>query len=274
MTLRIFWRKIITVLKVLRNIGSRLLKEAAPLAGKPLVDLKEAPRGAAGDRVYPIDRRAEDIIIAGLEASGEPLTVISEEAGVVELGGGGKTVIVDPIDGSRNAISGIPFYCTSMAVASGERIKDIELAYVINLVTGEEFWAERQRGAFLNSGAISTQKDEVFYLIAYEAQNPGKDISAILPLLARSRKTRCLGATALDLAYLAAGAVSVFITPSPSRSFDFAGGWLLVKEAGGVFTDLEGNPLDEVKLGLQRTSPLIVSGNNELHREALRLLTR
>jgi myo-inositol-1(or 4)-monophosphatase len=198
--------------------------------------------------------------------------VISEEAGVVELKGGGRTVIVDPIDGSRNAISGIPFYCTSIAVASGQRIKDITLAYVINLATGDEFWAQRDKGAFLNAGAVSTQKDLVLYLVAYEAQNPGKDIPAVLPLLSRSRKTRCLGATALDLACLAAGAVSVFVTPAPSRSFDFAGGWLLVKEAGGVFTDLDGNPLDEVELGLKRASPLIASGNEGLHQEALRLL--
>jgi myo-inositol-1(or 4)-monophosphatase len=263
------------VLRVLRDIGGRLSREIRPLAGKPqvrLMDMKEVPRGAAGDRAYPIDRKAEEIVIEGLEATGEPLTVISEEAGVVELAGGGMRVLLDPVDGSRNAISGIPFYCTSIAVSSGERIKDITLAYVINLVTGEEFWAEMRKGAFLNGRAISTQKDVVLYLVAYEAQNPGKDIPAMLPLLSRSRKTRCLGATALDLAYLAAGAVSVFITPAPSRSFDFAGGWLLVKEAGGVFTDLEGNSLDEVELGLKRVSPLIASGNEELHREALRLL--
>jgi myo-inositol-1(or 4)-monophosphatase len=272
LTPRVFWRKITIVLKVLRDIGARLMRETRPLAGKPRVEMKEVPRGAAGDRAYPIDRKSEEIIIAGLEATGEPLTVISEEAGVVELAGGGRTVLVDPIDGSRNAISGIPFYCTSIAVASGQRIKDISLAYVINLATGDEFWAERGKGAFLNAGSISAQKDGVLYLVAYEAQNPGKDIPAILPLLSRSRKTRCLGATALGLAYLAAGAVSVFVTPAPSRSFDFAGGWLLVKEAGGVITDPHGNPLDEVKLGLERASPLMASGNEGLHQEALRLI--
>lgn len=247
----------------MKELRGPLLRATTPLA-----------RGAAGDKTLPIDRTAEDIVLAGLEASGEPLTVISEEAGVLALRGGGRRVLLDPIDGSRNAVSGIPFYCTSIALASGDRLGDVELSYVIHLVTGDEFWAEAGRGAFLGGAAISTQKDEVLSLVAYEAQTPGRDIPVILPLLARARKTRCLGATALDLAYLAMGAVSVFVIPSASRSFDFAGGWLLVKEAGGIFTDLEGRGLEGLELGLRRSTPCLASGNRGLHREALKLLGR
>lgn len=259
------------MLKVLRDIGEVLLKE---ISGTQYL-FKEAtppPKGAAGDRTYPVDKKAEEIILRGLEKSGEPLSIISEEAGVLELKGGGKQVIIDPVDGSKNAISGIPFYCTSIAVARGDRIKDIELAYVINLVNGEEFWAEKTQGAFLNGKPVCTQKDDVLYLIAYEAQNPGRDIQRILKLLSKSRKVRCLGATALDLAYLSAGSVSVFVTPSPSRSFDFAGGWLLVKEAGSIITDIDGNELGEIKLGLKRASSVLASGNRRLQDRALRLL--
>jgi len=75
---------------------------------------------------------------------------------------------------------------------------------------------------------MTTQKDAIFYLIAYEAQTPDKDIARIIPLFSESRKTRCLGSTALDLAYLAFGAISIFVVPSLSRCFDFAGGYLLV----------------------------------------------
>ena len=71
-----------------------------------------------------------------LEKIGEPLTVISEEIGVREMNGGGTIVLIDPIDGSRNAIAGIPFYGTSLAVARGERVGDICMSYVLNLVTG------------------------------------------------------------------------------------------------------------------------------------------
>lgn len=258
-------------IKKLRNIGTRLLKEI-PLLKK--VTKTAIGTGASGDKTYPVDKIAEDIILSGLDKSGEALTIVSEEIGIKDIKGGGKKILIDPIDGSKNAISGIPFYCTSIAVADGNTVRDIELAYVINLINGDEFWAEKGKGAFLNGERISTQKDDEFYLIAYEAQTPRKDIPRIIPLLAESRKTRCLGATALDLSYLAYGAISVFITPSPSRSFDFAAGWLIVKEAGGIFTDIKGKPIDAIEVSLKKSAPLLASGNERLHEKALRLLSR
>jgi myo-inositol-1(or 4)-monophosphatase len=256
-------------IEILKTIGKKLLQEMPPQKKFLRTPLGT---GASGDKTYPVDKFAEDIILAGLDEAGEPLTIVSEEAGVKDFKGGGRRVLIDPIDGSRNAVAGIPFFCTSIAVADGETIGDMELAYVVNLVSGDEFWAEKNRGAFLNNEKIHTQQDDIFYLTAYEAQSPHRDITRIIPLLSESRKTRCLGATALDLSYLAAGAISVFANPSPSRSFDFAGGWLLVKEAGGVFTDMNGDPVDSAGIGLQKSVSLLVSGNRQLHEKALRFL--
>ncbi len=258
-------------LDIFRNIRERLLTTLSEARFRPLAQ-KALGIGAAGDSTFPIDRAAEEIIISELESSGIPLTVISEEYGMKEIGGGGRKVLIDPIDGSKNAISGIPFYCTSIAVAEGNTIGSVTESYIVNLVNGDEFRAEKDRGAFLNDERIFAQKDEFFYLIAYEAQAPRKDIARITPLLAESRKTRCLGATALDLAYLASGAVSVFVSPSPSRSFDFAGGWLLIREAGGVFTDMHGRAVENVDLGLRKSISLLAAGNQRLHNRALRLL--
>ena len=258
-------------IEILRTIGERLLKEI-PFIKR--ITKTSIGIGASGDKTYPIDKVAEDIVLSGLYESGEALTIISEEMGVKDIKGGGKKVLIDPIDGSRNAISGIPFYCTSIAVADGNTVGDIELAYVVNLINRDEFWAEKGKGAFLNGERMNTQKDDEFYLIAYEAQSPRKDIPSIIPLLAESMKTRCLGATALDLSYLAYGAISIFSTPSPSRSFDFAGGWLLVKEAGGIFTDFKGNPIETIEVSIKKSTSLLVSGNEKLHERALRLLSR
>lgn len=255
----------------LRDIGSSLLREIPLIKKDKKSDLGT---GASGDKTYHIDRVAEDLIISGLEKTGEGFTIISEEIGTKDIRGGGRKVLIDPIDGSRNAISGIPFYSTSIALADGDTVGDIELAYVVNLVNGDEFWAEKGKGAFLNGQKMKTQGDDVFYLIAYEAQAPHKDIPRIIPLLSESRKTRCLGSTALDLAYLASGAISVFVSPSPSRGFDFAGGWLLVQEAGGIFTDLSGNSIDTLGVSLKKSTTLLVSGNADLHEKALRLLDR
>jgi myo-inositol-1(or 4)-monophosphatase len=257
----------------LRKIGKRLLKEIPLIRQIPFTDTALGV-GAAGDKTFLIDKKAEEIVIAGLDETGEALTVISEEVGIKDIRGGGKKALIDPIDGSKNAISGIPFFCTSIAIVDGNTLGDIVLAYVVNLISGDEFWAEKGKGAFLNAKRIYAQKDDVFYLIAYEAQSPSTDIPKIMPLLSKSRKTRCLGATALDLAYLALGAVSIFVTPSLSRSFDFAGGWLLAREAGGIFTDIKGNSIETLEVSLKKSSSLLVSGNENLHEKALRLLSK
>jgi myo-inositol-1(or 4)-monophosphatase len=256
---------------ILRIIGKKLLKEISSLkkVSKTVIGI-----GASGDKTYQIDKLAEDIILIGLEKSGDSLSIISEEAGIKDIKGGGKRVVIDPIDGSRNAVTGIPFYCTSIAVADGNTVGDIELAYVLNLISGDEFWAEKGKGAFMHGERISSQKEDVFSLVAYEAQSPRRDIPRIMPLLTEARKTRCLGATALDLSYLAKGSVSIFANPSPSRCIDFAGGWLIVREAGGIFTDMEGALIDKIGLGLKKSTPLLVSGNEKLHEKALNLLNR
>lgn len=256
---------------MLRDIGKQLLKEIPFLKHRP-INQTAISIGASGDKTFLIDKKAEEIIISGLEASGESLSIVSEERGLEDIRGGGKKVLVDPIDGSKNAVAGIPFYCSSIAVADGNTIGDIELSYIINLINGDEFWAEKDKGAFLNGERIYTQKGREFYLIAYETPSPKKDIPRIIPLLSRSMKTRCLGATALDLAYLAYGSISIFVNPSFSRSFDFGGGWLIVKEAGGIFTDIDGNPVEHIEVSLKKSVSLLASGNEKLHREALRLL--
>lgn len=258
-------------IEYLRDIGRRLFERIGKVRLRPF-STSALGRGASGDKTFPIDKEAEDLIVGAFEELGEPMSILSEEVGIKDIRGGGRLVIIDPIDGSKNAISGVPFYCSSIAVAEGDRVEDITLAYVTNLVTGDEFWAEKGKGAYFNGERIHTQKDDLFYLIAYEAQTPGRDLQRIVGLLSQARKTRCLGATALDLSYVAYGAVSVFVTPAPSRSFDFAAGWLLVLEAGGIVTDLEGNTIGGVELGLHKSVPLLASGNARLHERSLALL--
>ena len=65
-------------IELLRDIGRELLKEIPLLKQKPLTQTALGV-GASGDKTFPIDKKAEDIIISGLEASGEPLTIVSEE---------------------------------------------------------------------------------------------------------------------------------------------------------------------------------------------------
>src|SRR5512143_2275503 len=198
----------------LRKMGACLIKEVSGLKHSPDIKIPLGI-GAGGDKTFRVDRKAEEIVLAGLSSLKEPLTIISEELGIQDLNGGGMRVVVDPVDGSKNARSGIPVYCTSIAISSGEKLSGVTLSYVIDLVSGDEFWAEKGSGAYLNGQRLHAQRDDELYLAAYEAQSPARDIPSIMPLLSQARRTRCLGSTALDLAYLASGSVSVFVCPSP-----------------------------------------------------------
>jgi myo-inositol-1(or 4)-monophosphatase len=255
----------------LRDIGRRLFSEVGRQRLRPF-STKAVKKGAGGDKSFPIDIEAEDIIISSLKSLDEPLSIISEEIGTFDVKGGGRLVIIDPIDGSKNAVSGVPFYCTSIAVADSETIGSMSSSYIINLLTGDEFWAEKGKGAFFNGEQIFCQQDDILYFVAYEAQMPGRDIPRIMPLLAQARKARCFGSLALDLSYVAYGAFSIFAGPVPSRIFDFAGGYLLVKEAGGVITDMNGNSIDGILASMQDRIPLLAAGNQKLHLTALEIL--
>lgn len=253
----------------IREISKTLQREISSLKK---IDKTPLSVGASGDRTYPIDRIAENTIITHLEKLKEPITIVSEEIGIKEILGGGKKILIDPIDGSRNAIQGIPFFCTSISVLEGNTINDINIGYIINLINGDEFWAEKGKGAFFNGEKIKTQQDDIFYLIAFEAQSPKNDIHKITPLVSNARKVRCFGSIALDLAYLASGSISIFISPSPSRGIDFSAGILIVKEAGGIVTDLNGKDIGNIEIGIHRSTTLLVSGNEKLHKKALKLL--
>lgn len=256
---------------ILRAIGKRLVKEIPPFIGK-YHGSNPVGKGASGDMTYPFDKKAEEIIFEEIEKLNKPFTFVSEEYGFKEIKGGGQKILIDPIDGSKNALSGIPFFSTSIAVVNGETINHTSIGYVINLINGDEFWAVKDGGSFFNGSPVKTQQTEEFNVIAFEAQTPKVDIPKILPLLSLFRRARCLGSTAIDMALLAQGAVSMFIAPAPSRSFDFAGGYLLIKEAGGIVTDLDGEKLDKIPVGIEKASPLLASGNEKLHRKALEVL--
>src|SRR3954464_2595508 len=112
-------------------------------------------RGEGGDIALVIDRAAEDAIFKELDALQLSMTVISEERGHVDLHGGGPIhVVVDPIDGSRNAKRGIPAYSVSIAVADGPTIGDVKFAYVHDLATGEHWHAPPGQDTFRSGDII------------------------------------------------------------------------------------------------------------------------
>ncbi len=261
-------------LDVFKDIGRQLRVGIADFLSREggLVPLG---KGAGGDKTFPVDKWAEDIVIAALEKAhreGESFTLISEELGIRKFGEGEAIVLVDPIDGSNNAKSGMPFFSTSIALLNGAKLSDLCVGYIVNLAVGDEFWAVRAQGAYKNGRRIRTSASEGITIVAYEASSPGTDIPKLMPLIKQARRTRCFGSVALDLAYLAAGALSLLVVANPARPFDYAAGMLILEEADGVITDINGMTIDAVDAGLERAVPLIASANERLHARALETL--
>jgi fructose-1,6-bisphosphatase/inositol monophosphatase family enzyme len=100
--------------------------------------------------------------------------------------------------------------------------------------------------------------------------NPN-DIAAIQTLLSGVSQFRQFWCMSMSLVYTATGAIDVFCSPRRARIFDLAAGLLLIREVGGVVTDLAGDPIDLVPIDLTTRTTLLCSAHRDLHREALRL---
>jgi myo-inositol-1(or 4)-monophosphatase len=91
-------------------------------------------------------------------------------------------------------------------------------------------------------------------------------------LLERSNKIRILGSMALSIAHTAAGGFDVFCAPMPRRVFDMAASLLILAEAGGVATDIRGQPLDSLECTLETKTTLLCAASKQLHAAALKTL--
>jgi myo-inositol-1(or 4)-monophosphatase len=214
----------------------------------------EAGRGEGGDMSYVIDRASEDAIFAELEALGVPVTAVSEERGEVAIGGGGPTrVVIDPVDGSVNAKRGLPFACVSIAVASGDRMADVEVGWVAELapsgghagVTVRDWWAVRGEGAFVAGERMPQLEPGPLEMLGLETARPGL-VAAVAPALAdlEARRIRALGSVASSICLVAAGQLDAMVTLRPVRSVDVAAAQLLVRECGGTVEFPGGDALD------------------------------
>lgn len=254
-----------------QKLGRGLKEKVGRLAGTPEAR-KPLGKGAGGDITVYIDQVAEDFIISQLNQRAFKKfkgTLISEEVGEKIFGEEKLYLLVDPIDGSLNAKRGIPLFSASFALARGEKLGDIEVGLVINLVTGQEFWAKKGEGSFFNGTRLKVYPDRRREVLTYELPQPQKSSRRLLSVLSHYSKARNLGSLALDLCFFAQGASDAFIMPGPTRPLDFAAGLLIVQEAGGKVVDLTGKSLEAVSAKTRKVKGLIAAKDN---REIMQLI--
>ncbi|MDK2990596.1 MAG: monophosphatase [Methanoculleus sp.] len=224
--------------------------------------------GADGTPTKKIDQVAEDIIVDYFARHPFCRRLISEELGCAEMGGEKGTIFLDPVDGTYNAVVGIPFYALSIAYAK-EGI--VQAGYVQNLATGETFHAVRGRGACLDGHPIRVSRVSLLEESAMSVYGRKFDPTRVQMIGRKIRRWRLLGASALELCYVGCGRIDGFVDVRGTlRVTDAAAGMLVCEEAGGTVSDLEGNALifpDEVSVGRS-----LVATNGILHNKVIEYL--
>ncbi len=225
--------------------------------------------GLGGDETTAIDEAAERVIVERLRSSGERFVLVSEELGEQAIGTNGEIwVVVDPIDGSLNAKRGVPFFAVSIAVAGGPTMADVHFGYVHDFGTGEEWTAERGRGAFLDGAPLGSERPKAeIEILAFEATTTAsvsEHAAAVVPLAYR---LRILGSLALSMCHLAAGRVDAVCSLKAARSVDIAAAQLLVREVGLAVELIEDGPFDAAPLDVQARSRVVAAGTPELCRK-------
>uniref|UniRef100_A0A7C3FAT4 Fructose-bisphosphatase n=1 Tax=Candidatus Methanomethylicus mesodigestus TaxID=1867258 RepID=A0A7C3FAT4_9CREN len=265
----------------------------------PRASAKVIREGAGGDLTKAIDLVAEEAAVAYLLERGFSGVLLSEEIGVKRLAPGcgqktepprrsappnvaiprekslwsGTSLVLDPIDGTTNAVSGISFYSISVALADGPKLSDVFAGMVVELPSGRVFYAERGSGATLDGKEIRVPEipsPDLPVGVDMNVKGDRSKLERMSKVLLSAKHLRCMGSAALELCYVASGGLSLYFdSRGMLRVTDIAAAAIIVREAGGSVLGLSGSDLD-CKLDLRERASL-VAGSRKACEEALAL---
>ena len=241
------------------------IQEIVREAGKIMLDadLTEGDVSSKEGRANLVTRydvKVQEFLFRRLAEVLPEAVFIGEEQEISQQLGDGYSFIIDPIDGTTNFVCGCGFSCISVALLWQRRTI---LGVIYNPYSGEMFWAEQGKGAFLNGKPIHVSERPLSEGIAvlgtspYYTDKTDATFSLMRKVFDHALDIRRSGSAALDLCYVAAGRCSIFFEYLLSP-WDFAAGSLIVTEAGGVFSDFEGNVPDYTR----KTSIIAGSAQN------------
>jgi myo-inositol-1(or 4)-monophosphatase len=228
-------------------------------------------RKGENDYVTLADRESEAAIVSAIARRHPSHRILAEEGGGTGAGGDSEYQwLIDPLDGTTNFLQGLPVYCVSVACRRGEE----PIAGVISDPEGGNVWsAVRGGGALWNGRPMAVSRRQSLRGAFLATGYPFRAHSTLDAYLAifreaflQAKAIRRCGAAALDLAYTAAGVYDGFFEFRLSP-WDIGAGILLVREAGGVVTDLDGG--DRFFAGGN-----IVAGSKAVHRDLLVVVRR
>ncbi len=178
------------------------------------------------DFVTKTDKYVEKILIEELKKTKKNYSFLSEEIGSIINKDNENTWIIDPIDGTINFLHGIPHFAISIALLSSGKIIS---GLIFDPIKDEMFFAEEDKGAFLNNQRLRVSKKNLLDNCLFGSNHEGVKYCDL--------NMRYSGCAALDLAYVAAGRLDGFFH-NHINLWDVAAGSLMVKEAGGIVNDI------------------------------------
>ncbi|MBJ7601119.1 MAG: hypothetical protein JF922_23980 [Candidatus Dormibacteraeota bacterium] len=260
-------------LATFERVALKVREVVGPLLGTQAGGAEIGTTGAGGDRTLEIDRHAENLVLSelrALAAGGQRFSVLSEEIGLIDLGAEYPRVVLDPVDGSPNAQRGLPVVGVMLSLLEGPTVSDVALGTTVDMTTGDRWSAIRGAGAFRDGRPLrpiragAANRIDVLGLHALPV-----DLPRAWPLLRSVATFRQLYCMSLSLAYSAAGSIDVFCSSRRARIFDLTAGLLMIREVGGIVTDLDGAPIHQLAVDLETRTTLLCSAYPGLHRLAL-----
>lgn len=262
------------VIEVLREASKRIFENVKDLAGTENA-AGDFGTGAGGDISRNIDIIAEKSVIDFLKEINFECIVLGEECGRIELSSNPKGfVIMDAIDGSANAVRGVPFFCSSLAFATDNKLSSVTDGVVTNLSNGDMYWASKGKGAFFNELKIKVHpKDPIYKIIGINTSGASRDlINRLSPIFEQHNHIRHFGANALEMALFARGLMDIFIDlRNKIRIQDIAAGYIIVKEAEGILLDASLKPLDS-DLSYETRISFVAAANQDIIDEIFSLM--
>jgi myo-inositol-1(or 4)-monophosphatase len=248
-----------------------IILEAGDIFKKGFYNLKNVSFKGKKDLVTEYDVAVEDFLKASFKKILPDFTIIAEESSN-NIQTINNTIIIDPIDGTTNFVNGLPHCAISVAIyKDGEEYIGAVYLPILN----EFFYAKKGEGAFLNDEKISVSKEADFEksLIAtgfpYTCGESEKDLEFIIDrlkkVLPNCQDIRRLGSASVDLCMVAKGVFEAYYEIGLA-SWDLAGGMIILKEAGGLVTDIDGKELNLFD------HKCLVSSNGKIHQKLINII--
>ena len=260
------------------NTAVAIAKEAGALLREGFSQNKQILNKSSDiDLVTQYDKDAEKLIVTRLVVAFPSHRIVGEEGGEQAAEGATYVWYVDPIDGTTNFAHGFPHFCVSLGLYVGDTPL---VAVIYDPIKKELFTAVAGYGAYLTQGdgfpqqmQTSQAPDLLHSLIAtgfpYDRHtNPNNNHEQVGRFLPKVQGLRRAGSAALDLAYVAAGRLDGY-WEFQLNMWDIGAGVLLVKEAGGRVSQIDGQPFKPVPI--DQKCALVVSGH-KIHQDMLDIL--